>query len=444
MANLPNTVLYPQGRDPPRHLLDGIYQGMSELSGSAWHGMHSAVKQPLRYAAREGVLGAGKGLIVGTFTLTESLADGMLDMASYVVEGVRNTPEALADYVAGEDRLHYRHLIDKQEGRMLETYLKRQPKNLPDGILLGGKALSGGLAGGASSLVMKNAQAINEIYYLRDAPKCVGKGLLQGVTGFTTKAASSSLDFAEAVVDGARNTPDYVRCEVFPRVDVGSARLAGSGYEAFINAAHKAGALERAVLEKAHGCWQHRPGLELITPLGAPENPAGRLAGVPSPPVPAPPRQELPVLRVLSGPETQRGPQPLRRPGEAAVEPQPRGCTAPAAETPPPSSAAVAPAVVATPSLPWQSRPSDAHSEATVTSRDRESFLSPWELSPARGSTTPAGAAAYPWPTRKQAVHKPGAGLGVQALAPPSSQGQSPPGYSLPQQRGADGAGPPP
>mmetsp|Transcript_32741 Transcript_32741/g.90431 ORF Transcript_32741/g.90431 Transcript_32741/m.90431 type:complete len:549 (-) Transcript_32741:175-1821(-) len=276
MVDLPNRpiVIYPNAHDPPRHVLEGLFQGASELSNSTWYGMHAAMKQPMQHAAREGLLGAGKGLIGGAFSLAESVLDGALSMTSYIVEGVRNTPDALADYMVGEERPHYRHTTDGQEGRMLETYLERQPKHLPDGVVLGSKAVGNGLVDGTTSLIMNNIEAVGGLYSCSRIPLELGKGLVAGVAGLTAKTTASSLDIAEAVVDGARNTPDYVRCEVLPRVELGKLRLASAGVEAIVGAAHRAGDIERRIRGQAGSAWQHRPGSYLgLRPLGAPPEP---------------------------------------------------------------------------------------------------------------------------------------------------------------------------
>jgi len=277
MAAIPDAVVYPQGREPPRHVLEGVFQGVTELSTGAWHGMQSAIRMPLQCAAAEGLYGAGKGLVFGTLTFTESLADGLFDLASCAVEGARNTPEALMDFASGEDRIHYRHVVDAQEGRMLETYLRRQPQHLPDGVALGTTALSNGLAGGASSFVERNVEAFNDLNYFTETPARLGKGMLQGLTGITAKLASSSLDFTEAVVDGARNTPDYIRSEVYPRLRQIPPRIPSVSFDAVARTAHKVGEVERAAMGQARNLWHSQP-------LGAPS--------MPRQPVPA---QELPL-----------------------------------------------------------------------------------------------------------------------------------------------------
>lgn len=202
---LPNYVT------PPRHVLDGAAQGSELLARECWHGMVAFTRQPYECMSREGLMGLPKGVILGSYDLTRGVADGTLDLVSNLVEGIRNTPDTVANAMLGEDRPHWKYGIDGEEGRILETHLQRPSKQVLDGAMQGTKAVTTGITCGVVDLI---AKPIDTIHTERTWTAGIAKGVGQGLVGLTAKTAAGVLDLTDAVTDGLRHTPGWVADEI--------------------------------------------------------------------------------------------------------------------------------------------------------------------------------------------------------------------------------------
>jgi len=192
-------------------VLDGAAQGSELLAREWWHGMVNFTRKPYECMSREGLMGLPKGVILGSYELTRGVADGTLDLVSNVVEGIRNTPDTVANAMLGEDRPHWKHGIDGEEGRILETHLERPSTQIVDGTVQGTKAVTTGVTGGVVDLIAKPMDCmLNERSWTAGIAKGVGQGLL----GLTAKTAAGALDFTDAVTDGLRHTPGWVADEI--------------------------------------------------------------------------------------------------------------------------------------------------------------------------------------------------------------------------------------
>ncbi|TDZ36628.1 Vacuolar protein sorting-associated protein 13 [Colletotrichum spinosum] len=80
-----------RARNRPKHALYGVTTGANSLFTSAASGVGGLVKKPLEGAEQEGALGFFKGIGKGVVGFATKPAIGVLDMASNVSEGIRNT-----------------------------------------------------------------------------------------------------------------------------------------------------------------------------------------------------------------------------------------------------------------------------------------------------------------------------------------------------------------
>jgi len=202
---LPNYVT------PPRHVLDGAAQGSELLAREWWHGMVNFTRRPYECMSREGLMGLPKGVVLGSYELTRGVADGTLDLVSNVVEGIRNTPDTVANAMLGQDRPHWKYGIDGEEGRILETHLERPSKQFVDGAMQGTKAVTTGVTCGVVDLI---AKPMDSIFNERSWTAGIAKGVGQGLVGLSAKTAAGALDFTDAVTDGLRHTPGWVADEI--------------------------------------------------------------------------------------------------------------------------------------------------------------------------------------------------------------------------------------
>ncbi|KAL0934633.1 vacuolar protein sorting-associated protein vps13 [Colletotrichum truncatum] len=80
-----------RARNRPKHALYGVTTGANSLFTSAASGVGGLVRKPLEGAEQEGALGFIKGIGKGVVGFATKPAIGVLDMASNVSEGIRNT-----------------------------------------------------------------------------------------------------------------------------------------------------------------------------------------------------------------------------------------------------------------------------------------------------------------------------------------------------------------
>ncbi|KAH7149038.1 hypothetical protein B0J13DRAFT_620943 [Dactylonectria estremocensis] len=80
-----------RARNRPKHALYGVTAGANSLLTSVASGVGGLARKPLEGAEQEGALGFFKGVGKGVLGLATKPAVGVLDMASNVSEGIRNT-----------------------------------------------------------------------------------------------------------------------------------------------------------------------------------------------------------------------------------------------------------------------------------------------------------------------------------------------------------------
>ncbi|CAG9988581.1 unnamed protein product [Clonostachys byssicola] len=80
-----------RARNRPKHALYGVAAGTNSLLTSVASGIGGLARKPLEGAEQEGALGFFKGVGKGVLGLATKPAVGVLDMASNVSEGIRNT-----------------------------------------------------------------------------------------------------------------------------------------------------------------------------------------------------------------------------------------------------------------------------------------------------------------------------------------------------------------
>ncbi|KAG5925451.1 hypothetical protein E4U42_004279 [Claviceps africana] len=80
-----------KARNRPKHALYGVAAGANSLFTSVASGVGGLARKPLEGAEQEGALGFFKGVGKGVLGLATKPAVGVLDMASNVSEGIRNT-----------------------------------------------------------------------------------------------------------------------------------------------------------------------------------------------------------------------------------------------------------------------------------------------------------------------------------------------------------------
>lgn len=197
----------------PEHIGVGALQGLNKWGQSNYEGVCSLISKPGEGYKEEGAWGAVKGVGQGTLDLAGGVLGGGLDFVSCTLEGVRNTPDAVADVVQGEERCKTKHGVEDEEGKILESYVnkndkeKSEPQHIGEGLMTGVTAFGMGVFGGAKDLVMKPVESVQQE---ENVAWGVVKGVGGGLASFTTKTLSGTLDLAQGVVKGVKNTPKAV------------------------------------------------------------------------------------------------------------------------------------------------------------------------------------------------------------------------------------------
>eukprot|EP00004_Rigifila_ramosa_P025513 TRINITY_DN7648_c0_g1_i1.p1 TRINITY_DN7648_c0_g1~~TRINITY_DN7648_c0_g1_i1.p1 ORF type:complete len:297 (+),score=76.80 TRINITY_DN7648_c0_g1_i1:325-1215(+) len=81
----------PPHTPPPRHVGEGLKQGMVSLGSGVLSGVTGLVTKPIEGAKSGGVFGAMQGLAQGVIGVAVRPVAGVLDMASKTTEGIKNT-----------------------------------------------------------------------------------------------------------------------------------------------------------------------------------------------------------------------------------------------------------------------------------------------------------------------------------------------------------------
>jgi len=191
----------------PSHVGEGFLQGINKFGDHVSTGARTMWNKPQEGHRESGAMGAAKGVGEGLLGLAAGVGKGACDFVGSTLEGVRHTPDAIADRV-NKERKHNRHGVEGDgKGELLETFCEenQEPEHVGTGIVTGVKCLGKGLASGLKDLRDKPLEGAKDAGTIGFA-----KGLGQGVMGLGTKAASGTLDLATNFVSGVKNTPEAI------------------------------------------------------------------------------------------------------------------------------------------------------------------------------------------------------------------------------------------
>lgn len=190
--------------DKPEHVVDGILQGLGKTLHGASQGVKSFLTKPGEGAAEEGASGFVRGVGEGTWDLANGVYRGSLDLVSCTVEGVRNTPEALADLprwvTEGGSR------PDTDADPILATRVTSEPTDVVEGFCVGAQTFGQCVMEGAVDLTVKPIAGAKE-----DGAWGFVKGVGEGLGSVVVKPVGGFLDFAGSVAVGLRNTPETIK-----------------------------------------------------------------------------------------------------------------------------------------------------------------------------------------------------------------------------------------
>lgn len=195
----------------PEHVGEGFLQGLNKLGDHVGDGAKKFWSKTQEGHQKEGALGAAKGVGSGLLSFANGVNKGACDFLGSTLEGVRHTPDAVADKVK-KDREHNKHGVEGEgEGEILESYVddEKEPEHLGEGLLRGAQGLGRGFVGGLKDLANKPMEGAKE-----GGAMGFAKGVGRGALGFGTKTASGTLDFATSMLAGAKNTPDAMERKV--------------------------------------------------------------------------------------------------------------------------------------------------------------------------------------------------------------------------------------
>jgi len=189
----------------PEHIGVGLLQGLNKFGDHVSEGAGRLWRKPQEGHAKEGALGAAKGVGEGVLNLTSSIGKGACDLTVSTLEGLRSTPDAMGDVVK-KDRDRNKHGVEGEgDGEILETYIEeeKEPEHVGAGFITGATGFAKGVMSGGQDFVMKPMEGAK-----KDGALGFAKGLGTGTLSFTTKTLSGSLDLVTHTLKGARNTPE--------------------------------------------------------------------------------------------------------------------------------------------------------------------------------------------------------------------------------------------
>jgi len=222
----------------PDHVGEGVLQGLNKLVDHVGDGAQKLMHKPQEGLEREGALGAAKGVGSGLLDFATGTLKGTCDLLGSTLEGVRSTPDALADTV-NADRAHNKHGVEGEgRGDLLETFkeeAEHEPEHLGDGVMNGVQGLGRGLMSGWKDLTTKPMEGARESG-VGGFALGAGKGLL----GFAAKASSGTLDLATSVLSGAKNTPDAIERRLRGDTPGASSSTTGTSFQLQGNTAQPA------------------------------------------------------------------------------------------------------------------------------------------------------------------------------------------------------------
>ncbi|KTW25717.1 hypothetical protein T552_03329 [Pneumocystis carinii B80] len=111
-----------QGRNRPKHALYGVAAGANSFVSSIASGVEGLARKPLEGAEKDGAAGFFKGIGKGIIGLATKPVVGVLDLASNVTEGIRNTTTVFD--TEGIDKVRLTRFIGKDG--VIRPYLQRE------------------------------------------------------------------------------------------------------------------------------------------------------------------------------------------------------------------------------------------------------------------------------------------------------------------------------
>lgn len=190
----------------PDHVGEGLLQGLNKWCDHVGEGAHKLWRKPQEGHQKEGALGAVKGVGEGLVGFGIGIGKGTCDFFGRTLEGVRHTPDAVADKVIKERKYNKHGVEGEGRGELLESYVEEEePEHIGTGFIAGVTGLGRGVREGFKDLATKPMEGAKE-----GGAKGFARGAGQGLLGFGTKTASGTLDFATSLLNGAKNTPDAI------------------------------------------------------------------------------------------------------------------------------------------------------------------------------------------------------------------------------------------
>ncbi|RKP24242.1 hypothetical protein SYNPS1DRAFT_17479 [Syncephalis pseudoplumigaleata] len=110
-------------RNKPKHALAGLSQGATSFASSVASGLTGVITQPLSGAENEGVGGFFRGVGKGIVGIVAKPMVGVVDLATNVSEGIRNTTTVFDDTVELERTRLPRHI---HRDKILRNYNERE------------------------------------------------------------------------------------------------------------------------------------------------------------------------------------------------------------------------------------------------------------------------------------------------------------------------------
>jgi len=174
--------------ETPRHIAEGLGQGVTALKRGFVDGFKEVVTEPVQGAKQEGVDGLRRGLGNGITNFVLKPIVGVHTLVEKAAEGFKNTPGTI---FGPENNVH------------VYPDVQREPKHMADGMVIGAKDLSYKVMDGVQDLVHEPVVGVRE-----EGALGFFKGVGKGSLNFVCKTAAGTLGFISKTVDGIANTPE--------------------------------------------------------------------------------------------------------------------------------------------------------------------------------------------------------------------------------------------
>lgn len=189
----------------PGHVGDGLSQGLMQWRHRVEAGSEKLQRKPREGLASGGAVGAALGAGQGFAYFWADVARGACDFTNSALEGVRRTPDTIADALSKERPRHKYGIESEGQGDVLATFITGdEPAHFVDGLLVGSHYLGYALGSGVRDLRKKVVEGAEK------GRIEAAIGFSEGTLGLSAKTAAGSLDFVTCVVSGIKNTPHAI------------------------------------------------------------------------------------------------------------------------------------------------------------------------------------------------------------------------------------------